>query len=131
MSLTLALPPLHGARLELQGTCNQCGLCCTMEHEGQRLVCEYLDAMVSGGRVPPLGTSLASQCRVYESRDRRWPLRIRLKDGAGVVQRTGRCFKDTWQEDQAIAERGIGRGCSLTLPVTEGELVTFTADGRA
>lgn len=40
-----------------------------------------------------------------------------------------RCWKDTWQEDHAIA-RHIGAGCSLTIPVTEGQLVSFTPATR-
>ncbi len=116
------LPLIPGARLELQGECNRCGLCCTAEHEGQRVVCEYLVAEIP---VQPLGTPMASRCRAYEYRHRLRPLRIRLLDGHGVMRREAQCFKDTWQEDYVIADRGLGKGCSLTLPVHQGALVNF------
>lgn len=125
---TLTLPLIAGARLELEGTCNRCGLCCTAEHKGQRLVCEYLLAEMPP---QPLGSPMASKCRVYESRDTRFPLRIMLLDAHGEPQLKAQCFKDAWQEDHVIADRGLGKGCSLTIPVMEAQLVSFTPDRRA
>lgn len=125
------LPLIPGVRLELQGACNRCGLCCTAEHEGRRLVCEYLRAELEGGAVKPLGAPMASRCRVYEYRHPLRPLHIRLLDARGIARLEGQCHKDAWQEDAVIAERGLGQGCSLTLPVSQGQLVAFTPDRRA
>lgn len=126
--MTLAtLPLLPGIRIELAGMCNRCGLCCTADHEGKRVVCEYLRAEFP---VKPLGTPEASRCRAYEYRSQARPLQIRLLDAQGVARLTAQCFKDTWQEDYVIADRGIGQGCSLTIPVTEGQLVSFTPARR-
>lgn len=128
MSLAPAWPLLPGVRLDLEGTCNQCGLCCVLDEGGQRLVCEHLDAVVAGGHVLPLGTPMASRCHVYAQR--RNGMQIAMRDASGTVRTISRCFHNTWQEDHAIAERGLGRGCSLTMPVTEGELVAFTPSRR-
>ena len=110
-------------RLEFEGTCNRCGLCCTTERDGQRLVCEYLRAEVP---ILPLGHPQASRCAIY---DRRLPdshaIPVRMLDQTGQARTVALCFKDTWQEDHTIAERGLGRGCSLTLKSTEGQLVKF------
>lgn len=125
--MTLALPllgPLHaGTRLDLQGECNRCGLCCVRDHQGRRVVCEHLRAELP---VRPLGHPASSRCAAYEHRRPGAPLPIRLRDGEGVTRLTGWCHKDAWQEDHTIAELGIGRGCSLTLPVAVGQLVDFT-----
>ncbi len=116
------LPPLiPHARLELEGTCNRCGACCAMDTaEGKRVVCEYLRAEFP---VQPLGTPMASRCGAYEYRSPLRPLQVRMLDAQGTVKLVGQCFKDTWQEDHAIAERGIGKGCSLTLKVHQGVFV--------
>jgi hypothetical protein len=119
------LPP---ARLDLVGTCNRCGLCCTTVVDGKRLVCEYLRA---DWPVKPLGMPEASRCSVYERRrGGQHPLPIRLLDARGTPRQLGQCFKDAWQEDQAIAERGLERGCSLRLPTSEGRLMDFTPHRR-
>lgn len=113
------LPVIPGARLELVGTCNRCGLCCVTQHEGKRVVCEYL---VAEFPVKPLGHPEASRCRAYEYRHPLRPLGIRMLDAQGMVKLVGQCFKDTWQEDQAIAPH-LGQGCSLTLKVHQGHLI--------
>lgn len=118
------LPFIPGARLELEGQCNRCGLCCVAEVDGLRLVCEHLRAEVEGGQVKPLGTPMASRCNAYEYRSQARPLEIRMLDGQGQARMVARCYKDTWQEDHTIAPH-IGRGCSLTLTVHEGQLVKF------
>lgn len=118
----MSLPLLPHARLDLQGTCNRCGACCVVEEGGHRLVCEYLKAEVP---VQPLGAPMASRCGAYEYRSHLRPIQIRMRDAHGTVRLVGQCFKDTWQEDHAIVERGMGRGCSLTLPVSQGQLVSF------
>lgn len=119
---------LPHARLDLEGTCNRCGLCCTAEVDGRRLVCEFLRAEWP---VKPLGAPEASRCSIYERRQAgQHPLPVRLLDGRGEPRKLAHCFKDTWQEDQVIAERGLGRGCSLRLPVAEGRLMAFTPSGR-
>ena len=123
--MTWPLPLLPGVRLDLQGTCNRCGLCCVAEHDGRRVVCEHLDAMLP---VRPLGLPEASTCRVYEHR--RSGMQIAMKDAQGNVRLIARCFKNTWQEDHVIADRGNGKGCSLTLPLHQGQLVAFTPAPR-
>lgn len=115
------IPVIAGARLELEGTCNRCGLCCVAEVEGLRVVCEHLEAVIP---VRPLGHPEASKCRVYEQR--RSGMHIAMKDAQGNIKLIGRCFKNTWQEDQAVAPH-IGRGCSLTVKVHQGQLVAFGA----
>lgn len=113
------LPPI---RLDLRGECNRCGLCCVVEHPTHgTLVCEHLRVTVP---VQPLGHPLSTRCGVYAQRVS--GMVIHMRDGAGVGRQLARCFKDTWQEDHVILARGIGRGCSLTLPVAEGQLVAFT-----
>lgn len=125
---TIPIPLIPGARLDLQGTCNQCGLCCTVETPAGRVVCEHLEAYTIGGHVKPLGHPLASRCRVYAQR--RSGMQIAMKDGQGTVRLIGRCFKNTWQEDHAIAALGIGQGCSLSLPLSEGHLTHFEPENR-
>lgn len=125
--MNLPLPLIPGARLDLQGTCNQCGLCCTVETPSGRVVCEHLDAYTIGGHVKPLGHPLASRCRVYAQR--RSGMQIAMKDGQGNVRLIARCFKNTWQEDQAIVPH-VGRGCSLSIPVMQGQLVKFERSAR-
>lgn len=114
------MPLLPGARLDLVGTCNRCGLCCVADHQGQRLVCEHLRAELP---VRPLGVPESSRCQVYEQR--RSGMTIKMLDGEGITRLVARCYTDTWQEDLVIAERGIGKGCSLHIPVSEGQLVKF------
>lgn len=119
--MTLPLPLIHGVRLDFQGTCNRCGLCCAVQHEGQRVVCEHLLAEFP---VKPLGHPEASRCRAYEYRSPARPLEIRMLDAHGTPKLVGRCFKDTPQEDHAIAPH-LGNGCSLTMPISQGQLVKF------
>ena len=113
------LPPW--ARLPLVGTCNRCGLCCSIEHNGQRLICEHLDAQLDGKRVKPLGTAEASSCRVYAQRVD--GMTVRMLNGRGEAILQGPCGKDSPQEDHMIAQTGLGKGCSLTLAVTQGQFV--------
>jgi hypothetical protein len=128
----LPLPLVPGARLELQGTCNRCGQCCTAERNGRLHICEHLLAKIEGGRVKRLGMPEASLCAIYEQRHAGMPpITVTMKDERGIGRFQAQCFKDTWQEDYVIADRGIGKGCSLTMPVTEGRLVAFTPDRRA
>lgn len=116
--MRLDLPLLPGVRLELRGACNRCGACCTRVLEGgQRVVCEYL--RVASPPVP-LGHPGASWCAVYEYRTPAQPLKVRMLDARGTAVLEGPCHQDTWQEDQAIAAHGIGRGCSLELVVHRG-----------
>ena len=104
---------MSALRLPLLGTCNQCGLCCTAEVNGQLVVCQHLKAVIAGGRVKPLGTPEASRCGVYERRVD--GMRIAMVNGRGEAVIEATCCKDSWSEDQVILERGLGRGCSLTL----------------
>jgi hypothetical protein len=111
-------------RLELEGTCNRCGLCCAVMHEGRRLVCEHLRARVTDNRMPLLGAPEASWCGVYEQRVD--GMLVRMLDASGTARLVGPCGKDSAQEDHMILETGIGKGCSLTLKIHRGELVNFT-----
>lgn len=115
--------------MPLAGTCNQCGLCCTTELDGRRLVCEHLEAYTIGGTVKPLGHPLASRCKVYEQRVD--GMQIKMLDGKGIPRLIGPCGKGSWREDHAIILRGIGQGCSLTIPTTQGELVSFEPAKRS
>lgn len=120
--LPLPVLPQH-ARLELEGECNRCGLCCSIVHEGKRLVCEHLQAVVYGGAVRPIGSPEASRCKVYEQRVD--GMTVRMLDASGTVRLVGPCGKDSAQEDHMILDSGIGKGCSLTLKVHRGELTDF------
>lgn len=92
----------------LSGACNRCGLCCTAESEGRLLVCEFLSWPGT------IGQSWATRCRVYEARVDGLPIRmLDATTGAFVVDAT--CAKDSAVEELVIIQRGIGRGCSLTV----------------
>ena len=91
-------------------------------HEGRRLICEHLDAQLENGRVKPLGTPEASSCRVYAQRVD--GMTVRMLDANGEARLQGPCGKDSAQEDHMIAQTGLGKGCSLTLAVYQGQFVT-------
>jgi hypothetical protein len=116
--------PPRIARLELVGACNRCGLCCSIVHEGRRLVCEHLRARLADNRIPVLGMPEASWCGVYEQRED--GMMVSMLDASGTVRLVGPCGKDSAQEDHMILDSGIGKGCSLTLKVHHGQLTAFT-----
>lgn len=118
------------------GTCNQCGLCCTMEVKGEvmrgttggehvlreatyTLACEHLRATIHGGRALPLGSPDASYCAVYERRVD--GMEIKMLDHTGTPRMIGQCRKNHWLEDERIIARGLGKGCSLRI-ATPGEV---------
>lgn len=105
--------PIRTQPITWLGTCNRCGLCCSMEVKGYLLVCEHLRAVISGGQTKPLGAPEASRCGVYERRVDGMP--IRLLDATGTPRMEGQCRKDHWLEDERIIARGIGKGCSLRI----------------
>ena len=109
------------ARIPMAGTCNRCGLCCTVVGEdGKRLVCEHL---VAEFPVKALGAPEASRCRVYEQRVD--GMIVRMLDASGTARLVGPCGKDSAQEDHQILDSGIGNGCSLTVKVHQGQLAAF------
>jgi hypothetical protein len=116
-----------GVRLDLRGECNRCGLCCVVETPGGRAVCEHLRAEGGPLAVKQLGLPGASRCAVYERRLS--GMAIRMLNGRGEVVQMSQCWKDAWQEDYAIARR-IGQGCSLTIPVHEGQVTKFERSER-
>jgi len=92
----------------LTGVCNQCGRCCEVVVDGVRLRCEHLAASAI------VGTPGATECRVYAARYDGLP--IWLTDlRTGQPRLRSHCAKGSPAETQAILERGIGQGCSLTV----------------
>jgi len=75
-----------------------------------------------------LGTPEASWCGVYERRVD--GMSVRMLDASGTARLVGPCGKDSAQEDHMILDSGIGKGCSLTLKIHRGELVSFTPSAR-
>jgi len=123
-------PVQRRAPIAWMGTCNQCGLCCTVEVKGEvlrgakagahvlreatyTLVCEHLRAKIHGGRVLPLGSPDASACAVYERRVD--GMEIKMLDHTGTPRMIGQCRKNHWLEDERIIARGLGKGCSLRI----------------
>lgn len=95
----------------LTGTCNRCGLCCQYEAPGGRglVRCGYL---IATGALALVGHAAATECSVYPVRFDGMPVPMRfVRDGTLYGWR--RCAKDSPQEDEVIAARGLGRGCSL------------------
>jgi hypothetical protein len=97
--------PLAG--LQLVGECHRCGLCCA---DGWTR-CEHLLG------VRPIGTPQATVCAVYAGRHDGLP--IRMVGSSGAVARAGLCAKDSPAEAFCILARGVGRGCSLVLALTD------------
>ena len=93
----------------LQGECNRCGLCCSgTVPDGRSYVCANLEV------VGPLGTPFATRCKVYAERVDGM-LIVGVEPVTGAIVGTGFCYLNSRQEDLAIINKGIGRGCSLTL----------------
>lgn len=119
-------------RLRWAGTCNQCGLCCTIDvqHNGRqmRLSCEHLRVYLSGGVPLPVGHPEATKCAVYERRVDGMP--IKMLDATGTARMEGQCRQNHWLEDERILVRGLGKGCSLRLATPEDVPVnTFIPTG--
>ena len=95
-------------RFRLDGACNLCGLCCLDEYQGRPTRCEHLSV------VGEPGEPNATICTVH---DRRLPgMSIRMVDRVtGEPVADGLCQHTTPDEVTLIRERGIGKGCSLTL----------------
>lgn len=90
--------------IKLAGTCNQCGLCC-MDGDAR---CHNL--RITG----VLGTPGATTCMVYGARYAGMP--VMLVSPENVVISLGECnHGDEEADNQAILEKGIGKGCSLRL----------------
>jgi hypothetical protein len=97
----------------LSGDCNRCGLCCTTEVNGHVFVCQYLRAEIDAAyKTKPLGTPGASRCGAYENRRDGMPITLRNFAGDTIH---AQCGKNSWAETKTILERGIGRGCSMTV----------------
>lgn len=90
------------AQLKLVGSCNRCGLCCTIN--GMR--CSHL-------RVHhPLGLPGAATCDIYDHRYTGMPIILLTSDGH--VGALGACNHNAADEPEIIAQ-WIGRGCSLKI----------------
>ncbi len=58
------------------------------------------------------GTPEATWCAAYEFRHDGMPILLFGRNGSIVG--TGKCWKGSQKETEAIMELGVGRGCSLT-----------------
>ena len=92
----------------LVGACNRCGLFCTGDREGRRIVCEHLASL------GPLGRPDASRCLLYGARWDGMPIRM-MDEATGAFAVWATCAKDSEIETRVILERGIGQGCSLAV----------------
>ena len=92
--------------MKLKGKCNFCGLCC-FSASGAK--CENLQIVLLAG--VPNGTV----CTAYDKRYDGMPIRMLRPDGSEAEPGLHVCAKDSLAETLAIAEKGIGRGCSLTI----------------
>ena len=93
----------------LEGTCNRCGLCCVgVAPDGRPWHCGNLI------RLGPISHPFATLCAVYDQRVDAMPIEP-LDDETGRVIGTALCFLNSRTEDLAIIEKGVGRGCSLTI----------------
>ena len=115
--MTLVQPahiPLY-YRLTLEGECSRCGLCCSFTQDGQRLFCEYLDIN------DDLGQPMATSCRIWSDRTVNMPIRMINEHGDIIrdIDAGTTCCSGTPNETRIILDRGIGRGCSLTVRLTE------------
>lgn len=103
------------AWLSLEGTCNQCGKCCTFgKTEYGRLVCENLEERAL------LGQPMATSCRIWADRTPNMP--IRMLDAAGVCRATSVCAMRSEDETRAILREG-GGFCSLEIKFRTREKV--------
>ena len=92
----------------LVGDCNRCGVCCEVESYGMTLRCENLEVHGS------IGQPWVSRCRAYQTRYDGMP--IQLYDiRTGRLIRNSICAHNSRAETEAILDRGIGRGCSLSV----------------
>lgn len=91
------------AQPKLIGLCNQCGHCCMVGE----LRCENL--ILTG--TP--GEPMASACSIYTTRYPGMP--ILMFDKQGRIGAEMMCGVGMPAETDAILERGIGKGCSLTV----------------
>jgi len=95
------------AELKLEGQCNRCGLCCTVEvGGGKTLYCHNLQKNTY------IGLPGASTCRMYGQRYPGMPIMLNDKDDNFYAM--GACMHGTSIEPEIIAP-WIGRGCSLRI----------------
>lgn len=95
------------AELKLEGTCNRCGLCCTVEKGGGvTLYCHNLQMNTY------LGLPGATTCRMYGNRYPGMPIMLNAKDGQFVAM--GACAHGSAMDAEVIAS-WIGKGCSLRI----------------
>lgn len=105
------------ARLTLEGDCNRCGQCCTIERGAARYACEHLIWDFTEGPG-------ATHCAVYDRRVDGMPITLyNMNDRSDGM--TSTCGKNSAGETWAILARGIGRQCSLQVrierPTEEGQ----------
>jgi len=93
-------------RIDLVGTCNQCGLCCAPERNGEKWRCGYLMGK-------DIGQPNATSCSRYTERYDGMPIELLGPNGKVMA---GTCRKDSVSETVAIVENGVGKGCSL-IPI--------------
>ena len=90
--------------MKLVGLCNQCGLCCI---DGD-LSCIHLEV------IDEIGKPKATYCKIYNKRTPQ--MIIFLVNKQGVIESIGNCtFANPEVEMKEIMEKGIGKGCSLTV----------------
>ena len=92
----------------LQGECNRCGLCCAGTWNGRPWRCANLKM------VGPMGEPYATMCEVYTERYDAMPI-TGVDMETGAVIGWGHCYLNSRTEDLAIIQKGVGKGCSLTL----------------
>lgn len=91
----------------LTGTCSRCGLCC--EIDGFR--CLNLINAPPGPIVPAILPG-PTTCAVYDRRYDGMPI-VLMDDKGHAIGAT--CGKGSLEEDMAIVERGVGKGCSMKV----------------
>lgn len=96
------------SRYRLEGDCNLCGLCCCDDFAGRPTRCEHL--LVVG----ETGQPQATICTVHAARQPGMTIRM-LDRLTGEPLALGLCQHTTPDEVALIRERGIGKGCSMTL----------------
>ncbi len=91
--------------IRLVGECNRCGICCVNQEGTDRFICENLE-------MTNLGQPNGTRCTVYDKRYNGMPILMYADDGRWV---RSLCMKDSAEESQIILDKGIGKGCSLTV----------------
>lgn len=95
-----------GLLMALKGDCNRCGLCC---RSGDF---RCINLIVTGEPGQPFATKCGVHSRRYDG------LPIVMVNSEGKIHEGDfYCAHGSPKETETIIERGIGKGCSLTLEV--------------